>query len=278
MEISWRLRAKTILAYPAAVVSLRFPIRERTDIRIDLNKAAAHLRCTSDCFCICNNIFTLLKRDSSSNKCHNQLELNRIRDNNFIVIIHTIEQLLHCFLCNSALVIWMENILLIRVSIMDKCMLNLRGVAFELELIWRTIVFSSGTLRSKNWISRHKNKLGKLPIGQDVVSCYNFDRNWLEKTSSMPFLWSLSLVDESLLDRSWAQSRYKIGIERRSLVRWDIGPWLWGHTWMHAWYWNVHLSLFRSQLWAYPSRELDSTKRKRICMRMRVVVNEILIC
>ena len=38
VEISWRLRAKTILAYPAAVVSLRFPIRERPDIRIDLKR------------------------------------------------------------------------------------------------------------------------------------------------------------------------------------------------------------------------------------------------
>ena len=108
MEISWRLRAKTILAYPATVVSLSVPIRERPNIRINLRESSASVN-TSNTPGISYDAFTLSERNPSRDVCHNQVKLNRIRDGNFIVVLFSNEQFQCCLLCDSALVVRMEK-------------------------------------------------------------------------------------------------------------------------------------------------------------------------
>ena len=108
MVISWRLRAKTILAYPATVVSLKDPIRERPNIRINLKGPSASSN-TSNTPGISYDTLTLSKRNPSRDVCHNQVKLNRIRDCDLVVVPFSTEEFQCSLLCDSALVIRMEK-------------------------------------------------------------------------------------------------------------------------------------------------------------------------
>jgi len=108
LEISWRLRAKTILAYPATVVSLRDPIRERPDIRIHLKRPSAGAN-TSNIPGISYDAFTLSKRNPSRDVCHSQVKLKRIRDCDLVVVAFSTEEFQCSLLCDSASVVRMEK-------------------------------------------------------------------------------------------------------------------------------------------------------------------------
>ena len=89
-------------------MSLRDPIRERPNIRINLRRPSASAN-TSNTPGISYDTFTLSKRNPSHDVCHNQVKLNRIRDCDLVVVLFSIEEFQCNLLCDSALVVRMEK-------------------------------------------------------------------------------------------------------------------------------------------------------------------------
>lgn len=88
VEMCWRFCARTILAYPAAVVRLKHPIRERPEIRNEFWQMNIPV-----IFLVSAKIPSHCRKEiPSSNMRNNQMELCRIRDGNFVVILFLSEQ------------------------------------------------------------------------------------------------------------------------------------------------------------------------------------------